>query len=34
MIWSAQLDQDPASSWIRKQVVDLLLEQTAEDAVA
>jgi DNA-binding transcriptional LysR family regulator len=30
MIWSAQLDQDPASSWIRKQVVDLLLEQAAE----
>ena len=25
MIWSAQLDRDPASSWLRKQLVDLLL---------
>jgi DNA-binding transcriptional LysR family regulator len=34
MIWSAQMDQDPASFWIRKQVAELLLEQTAEKAVA
>lgn len=34
MVWSAQMDQDPASSWIRKQVGDLLLEQTVEKAVA
>ncbi|MCF3947295.1 LysR family transcriptional regulator [Acidiphilium iwatense] len=34
MIWSAQLDQDPASSWLRKQIADLLLEQAVEKAVA
>lgn len=34
MVWSAQTDQEPASSWIRKRVADLLLEQTVEKAVA
>jgi hypothetical protein len=34
MIWSVPMDQDPASSWIRKQIADLLLEQTVEKAVA
>jgi LysR family transcriptional regulator, mexEF-oprN operon transcriptional activator len=34
MIWSAQMDQDPASSWIRKHIADRLLEQTIEKAVA
>jgi LysR family transcriptional regulator, mexEF-oprN operon transcriptional activator len=27
MIWSAQMDQDPASLWIRKQIADLLPEK-------
>jgi LysR family transcriptional activator of mexEF-oprN operon len=34
VVWSGRLDQDPASCWIRKQVADLVLEQTVEKAVA
>lgn len=34
MIWSAQLDQDPASAWIRQQVAGLLLEPAASEAAA
>ncbi len=34
MVWSAQLDQDPASSWIRKQIANLMLEPAAEPVAA
>lgn len=34
MVWSAQLDQDPASVWLRRQVTDLLLEPAASDVAA
>jgi DNA-binding transcriptional LysR family regulator len=31
MIWSARLDQDPASAWMRRQVAGLLREERAEE---